>query len=62
MNFCAVLDRPIVQRLTDMLWVGHSTTHQDTRVQHLARVFLALRESVRYLKEFYDNLLRNLNE
>ena len=55
-------DRPIVQRLTDMLWVGHSTTHQEARVQHLARVFLALRECVRDLKEFYDNLLKNINE
>ena len=55
-------DIPIVQRLTDMLWIGHSTTHEDSRVQHLARVFLALRESLRELKAFYVNLIDNAEE
>ncbi|KAG5653608.1 hypothetical protein H0H81_011980 [Sphagnurus paluster] len=48
-------DRAIIQRLTDMLWIGQSSTHQDNRVRHLARVLLAVRESVRELADFYRN-------
>ena len=55
-------DRPIVQRLTDMLWIGHSSTHQEVRIEHLARVFLALRTSAEELGNFYRNLIHNMTE
>jgi hypothetical protein len=46
-------DRPIVQRLTDMLWMGDSTTHREDRLLHLAHVFLALRDSIQDLANYY---------
>ncbi|KAF9565850.1 hypothetical protein CPC08DRAFT_141691 [Agrocybe pediades] len=47
-------DKIIVQRLTDFLWVGNSSTHEDTRVYHFAKVLNALRECIIQLKAYYD--------
>ncbi|KAK2462645.1 hypothetical protein APHAL10511_005378 [Amanita phalloides] len=49
-------DRPIVQRLTDMLWMGNATTHREDRLLHLARMFLALRDSIKDLEAYYENI------
>ena len=46
-------DRPIVQRLTDMLWMGNSTTHREEQLLHLAHVFLALHDSIQNLSDYY---------
>jgi hypothetical protein len=44
----------IVQRLTDMVWIGFAATHEEHRVYHVARVLLSLRNSLRDLKRFYE--------
>ncbi|KAG7094076.1 hypothetical protein E1B28_007696 [Marasmius oreades] len=49
-------DRFIVQRLTDMLWLAPSTTHDDRRVHHVARVFNALSKSLGTLRDFYTDI------
>jgi hypothetical protein len=46
-------DKVIVQRLTDMTWVGLSSTEEDARVYHFARILVALRKSLSKLKTFY---------
>ncbi|KAF8638436.1 hypothetical protein AX17_002218 [Amanita inopinata Kibby_2008] len=55
-------DKCIVQRLTDMIWIGHTSTHQETRVMQLARVFAALRECTRKLKNFYKHIIDHKSE
>jgi hypothetical protein len=47
-------DKIIVQRLTDMMWVGHSSTEEDARVYHFARVLNALRMSIKQLQDYYE--------
>ena len=54
-------DRPIVQRLTDMLWMGNSTTHREDRLLHLAHVFLALRDSIQDLSDYYTAVATDQN-
>lgn len=51
----------VVQRLTDMQWVGEATTHEDRRIYHLARVFESLRLAVATLDEYYDQIARDQN-
>ncbi|EKM78947.1 hypothetical protein AGABI1DRAFT_114479 [Agaricus bisporus var. burnettii JB137-S8] len=48
------INRFIVQRLTDMMWIGLGTTHDDHRVYQVAKVFLALRNSLRDLDRYYE--------
>lgn len=50
-------DRFIVQKLTDMMWIGLSTMHEDRRVYRVARVLLALGNSVRELQKFYNRTM-----
>lgn len=49
-------DKVIVQRLTDMMWIAHSSTYEDARVYQLAQVLSALRESLLDLETFYKSL------
>ncbi|KAF8871583.1 hypothetical protein BD779DRAFT_1652902 [Infundibulicybe gibba] len=49
-------DKPIVQRLTDMMWVGHSSTEEDPRVYRFARVLVALRKCIQELSNYYLKL------
>ncbi|XP_006459609.1 hypothetical protein AGABI2DRAFT_191518 [Agaricus bisporus var. bisporus H97] len=48
------INRFIVQRLTDMMWIGLGTTHEDHRVYQVAKVLLALRNSLQDLNHFYE--------
>jgi hypothetical protein len=50
-------DRLIVQRLTDLRWMVISSTEEDSRVYHNAKVFAALRECVKKLGVFYDTAI-----
>ncbi|KAJ2915554.1 hypothetical protein MD484_g4881, partial [Candolleomyces efflorescens] len=50
---------PIVQRLTDYMWLGQSRVVDDTSTLRLARVFTALRRSVGELHQFYCSTLSN---
>ena len=49
-------DKVIVQRLTDMMWIAHSSTYEDARVYQLAQTLTALRESLLKLETFYKSL------
>jgi len=49
-------DKVSVQRLTDFMWCAHSTTKEDPRVYHLARVLVALRRSIHELENFYKDI------
>jgi hypothetical protein len=49
-------DKIIVQRLTDLIWVGHSSTEEDARVYHFARVLNALRTCLLELQTYYDKI------
>ncbi|KAF8162555.1 hypothetical protein B0H34DRAFT_651171 [Crassisporium funariophilum] len=49
-------DKIIVQRLTDMRWMALSSTEEDFRVYHNARVFIALRKCLVKLQDFYQGL------
>ena len=52
----AFTDKFIVQRLTDAIWVGEATPHEDGRLHHLARVFHALRLAIETLDKYYDQV------
>lgn len=47
---------PIVHRLTDYMWLGHSRVIDDHRTVELARVFYALRLGLADLRRYYDEL------
>ncbi|GJJ15115.1 hypothetical protein Clacol_009390 [Clathrus columnatus] len=47
---------PIVQRLTDYLWIGHSRVIDDAYAIRLARIFYSLRLAVRKLHQYYLDL------
>ncbi|KAF9265103.1 hypothetical protein L218DRAFT_943337 [Marasmius fiardii PR-910] len=47
----------IVQRLTHMLWIAPSTSHDDQRVRELGRVLRALKNGLDTLQTFYKNLV-----
>jgi len=49
-------DKIIVQRLTDMRWMGMSSTEEDSRVYYNARVFVALRQCLNDIPDFYRGL------
>ncbi|TFK34770.1 hypothetical protein BDQ12DRAFT_612898 [Crucibulum laeve] len=49
-------DKIIVQRLTDMMWIGHSSTYEDGRLYRLTQTLVALREAVHSLKESYEDV------
>ncbi|KAH9011178.1 hypothetical protein EDB83DRAFT_372957 [Lactarius deliciosus] len=49
-------DKFIVQRLTDMRWMVLSSTEEDIRVYHNARVFVALRNCLSKLEFFYKRV------
>ncbi|TFK39657.1 hypothetical protein BDQ12DRAFT_744063 [Crucibulum laeve] len=49
-------DNLIVQRLTDMMWIGHSTTQDEPRVYRLARVLLSLRNNLHRLRDYYAEI------
>ncbi|TDL25120.1 hypothetical protein BD410DRAFT_837365 [Rickenella mellea] len=55
-----ITDTCIVQRLTDMMWFAQSSTEEDNRVYHLARVLVALRESLNDLESFYSSKVRQM--
>jgi len=48
-------DEFIVQRLTDLMWVGQSELEEDLRAR-LALVLMALRNCLTDLERFYRNL------
>ncbi|KAF7771801.1 hypothetical protein Agabi119p4_6112 [Agaricus bisporus var. burnettii] len=48
------INRFVVQRLTDMMWIGFGTTHEELRVYQVAKVLLALRNSLRNLENYYE--------
>ena len=54
-------DKFIVQRLTDIKWLGEATTHEDAHVYRLARVFGSLRLAVRTLDKYYDEVSQDPN-
>ena len=47
---------PIVQRLTDYIWLAHSRHIDDARALHIARVLWALSRALRRLEEYYAKL------
>jgi serine/threonine protein kinase len=49
-------DKIIVQRLTDLMWVGHSSTEEDARVYRFARVLNALRTCLLQLQTYYNEI------
>jgi Protein kinase domain len=49
-------DKVIVQRLTDMRWMALSSTEEDNRIYHNARVLIALRKCLKTLEIYYKNL------
>ncbi|KAF9644586.1 hypothetical protein BDM02DRAFT_3102661 [Thelephora ganbajun] len=49
-------DKFIVQQLTD-IYIGEATTHEDTHIFHLAKVFTSLRRARATLDEYYDGIL-----
>jgi len=46
-------DKFIVQRLTSLMWMAESSTEEDARIYDAARVFVALRKSLKQLTTFY---------
>ncbi|KAK0213540.1 hypothetical protein IW262DRAFT_1516901 [Armillaria fumosa] len=47
---------PIVQHLTDYLWLGNSRANDDDHALRLARVFQSLRLAIDDLEEYYQKL------
>ncbi|CAE6446468.1 unnamed protein product [Rhizoctonia solani] len=52
------LSQIIVQPLTEMLWVADP--QKESRMKYLTRVFLALRNAISHLHEYYRTLLRSI--
>lgn len=46
----------VVQRLTDLRWLGLSSTQEEAWVINIARMFVALRDCLRILEGFYHDL------
>ncbi|TCD71383.1 hypothetical protein EIP91_010089 [Steccherinum ochraceum] len=51
-------DKFIVQRLTDMLWLGEASTYEDAHVYRISRVFTALRQALDRLDTYYTEELQ----
>ena len=51
-----LVDRVIVQRLTDFIWVGIDSALSRSHVNRVARIFYALKTSLDKLKFYYDNV------
>ena len=49
-------DKFVVQRLTDLEWLGIGQTFEDEHVYRTAQVFDSLRTALQQLDEFYDDL------
>jgi hypothetical protein len=49
-------DKIIVQRLTDLKWMALSSTHEDSRVYHNAKILVALRACVEELRGYYQTV------
>ncbi|KAF8955828.1 hypothetical protein BDZ97DRAFT_1926207 [Flammula alnicola] len=49
-------DKVIVQRLTDMMWIGLSSTNEDSRIRRFASVMMALRRSLHDLQVYYNKI------
>ncbi|KAK0478790.1 hypothetical protein IW261DRAFT_1480823 [Armillaria novae-zelandiae] len=47
---------PIVQRLTDYLWLGNSRANDDDHALRIARIFQSLRLAIDDLEEYYQKL------
>jgi hypothetical protein len=53
-------DKFIVQPLTPLLWMGVSSAEESARVYHTAAVMFALRESLKQLKVYYEEISKSL--
>ncbi|KAG5639090.1 hypothetical protein H0H81_007034 [Sphagnurus paluster] len=49
-------DKFIVQRPTDMMWIGLSSTNEDARTHRFARTIMALRQSLQDLDTHYTEI------
>ena len=49
----------VVQRLTDAMWIGEATPHEEGRLYRIAKVFYALRLAVADLDEYYDQIRKD---
>ncbi|KAK0209393.1 hypothetical protein IW262DRAFT_1468951 [Armillaria fumosa] len=49
-------DRFIVQRLTDIMWVGEATTYEDAHLYCLSQIFTSLCDCHQTLHTFYDDI------
>ncbi|KAK0492500.1 hypothetical protein EDD18DRAFT_1079650 [Armillaria luteobubalina] len=47
---------PIVQRLTDYLWLGNSRANDDDHALRLARIFQSLRLAIDNLEQYYQEI------
>ncbi|KAG7091938.1 hypothetical protein E1B28_008330 [Marasmius oreades] len=50
--------RPIVQRLSDYLWLGNSRVMDEAQVKRVARTFYALRKATQTLKQHWKSFTR----
>ena len=49
-------DKVIVQRLTDMMWIGLSSTSEDAHIHRFARLMMALRQNIPKLRDYYEKI------
>ncbi|KDR70253.1 hypothetical protein GALMADRAFT_76370, partial [Galerina marginata CBS 339.88] len=49
-------DKVVVQRLTDMMWIGLSSTSEEARIHRFARLMMALRQSFPKLQDYYEKI------
>lgn len=47
---------PIVQRLTEYIWLGRGIAINDARIWHVARMFYALRRALNALRDWYTEM------
>lgn len=48
-----IATQPIMQRLTDFIWVGHSRVIDEAYIFHVAKIFYTLRLSLQSLHHYY---------
>jgi hypothetical protein len=53
-------DKVIIQRLTDLRWMALSSTEEDNRVYHNAKVLVALRKCLKDLQVFYKDIIEKV--
>ena len=49
-------DKVVVQTLTDMMWIGLSSSSERGRIHRFARVMMAMRQNLPKIQNYYERI------